>query len=480
MTISQIMGRGFACTGYPRSEQMAESPHRVLAAFIRGCSPDPATRTVATTALLLTLWQIAGRRMSRQVPSLVLLNASEAERDPVDAFVAGLLPQAGSAACTDKEEDHAGDPRPGRSLRTMGHLVQSAGRLGKSSVDQRLRREHEALFLKTQTEAYGCGRSRPYAGAWQDGIGLLTDGEGEAILRLEEPADRVAFRRDVLEAPGKLRDPEGPGPGLALVRKHVAVSGSLTRDLWNGKLAAGTVELGLPFFFLPHLAHKRLVTANQPALDFLTLRLPEAFASPVEEPAALPSFEWSQACGASLRGRLRELPAAYDYAVQRAVRELAPVCARIAAWTSRGSEAKREEVDALVLDLHALALHGMAIGVAALAWHGLGFDPGCPRSKMEKVLRDLRGKGRLDKSAVRGCARLDKGQRDILLERLAAEDLVRVDGRMVEATGFAKFVAALHARREFTGVIDDRATVAAGGRGTGPKRRRRRSGCGGE
>ena len=40
----------------------------------------------------------------------------------------------------------------------------------------------------------------------------------------------------------------------------------------------------------------------------------------------------------------------------------------------------------------------------------------------------------------------DKEQRDILLERLAAEDLVRIDGQTVTAATFEEFVTALHSR----------------------------------
>ncbi len=46
-------------------------------------------------------------------------------------------------------------------------------------------------------------------------------------------------------------------------------------------------------------------------------------------------------------------------------------------------------------------------------------------------------------------ARLTKQQRDIIAERFAAEDLVRIDGKQVAATTFEEFVAALYDRREF-------------------------------
>ena len=53
--------------------------------FIHGCSPDPATRTMATTALVLTFWQLGGRSLTPRLPSMILVNTEEAETDPIDA-----------------------------------------------------------------------------------------------------------------------------------------------------------------------------------------------------------------------------------------------------------------------------------------------------------------------------------------------------------------------------------------------------------
>ncbi len=95
-------------------------------------------------------------------------------------------------------------------------------------------------------------------------------------------------------------------------------------------------------------------------------------------------------------------------------------------------------------------LRGLIIGIAGLAWHGLGFDPGVSQEKAVKVLEHLREKGPTTKSdLVRYAPRIPKAERDILLERLTAEDLLNVDGTMVTATTYPEFVAALYARDEF-------------------------------
>ncbi len=72
-------------------KQLEEPPHVTLAKFIHGCSSDEATRTAATTALVLSFWQLQGRTLTSEVPSLLLVNAGEAEEDPVDALAKELV-----------------------------------------------------------------------------------------------------------------------------------------------------------------------------------------------------------------------------------------------------------------------------------------------------------------------------------------------------------------------------------------------------
>ena len=59
---------------WPALEQLDQPPHKVLARFIHGASEDPSCRTVAVTTLVMSLWELAGRRMSPRLPSLVLVD----------------------------------------------------------------------------------------------------------------------------------------------------------------------------------------------------------------------------------------------------------------------------------------------------------------------------------------------------------------------------------------------------------------------
>ena len=70
--------------------QLKEPMHEVLADFIHGCSPDSATRTVAATALVLSLWQLQGRAFTPEVPSLLLLHAGSLRTIPLTSS-SGML-----------------------------------------------------------------------------------------------------------------------------------------------------------------------------------------------------------------------------------------------------------------------------------------------------------------------------------------------------------------------------------------------------
>jgi hypothetical protein len=72
-----------------------------------------------------------------------------------------------------------------------------------------------------------------------------------------------------------------------------------------------------------------------------------------------------------------------------------------------------------------------------------------------KVLGDLRGNGPLSRNEIRRKHHLEsKQQRDVVLERLAGEDLVRIDGQTVTAATFGEFVTALYSRPGLPEAVD--------------------------
>ena len=142
-------------------------------------------------------------------------------------------------------------------------------------------------------------------------------------------------------------------------------------------------------------------------------------------------------------------PGTYEFAVLLVIHQLGSVCLQIANYAGSNREGTPDHIKALMWDLHARALRGITLGVAVLAWHCLVFDVGCPREKVVKVLRGLRSKGPMSRNDIRRNYHLEsKEQCDILLERLAAEDLVKIDNQTVTAASFKEFVTALHTRPE--------------------------------
>jgi hypothetical protein len=439
---------------------------KLLAEFIHGCSPDSATRTAATTALVLSLWQLAGRAMTPHVPSMLLLSAGEAATDPIDDLVQGLV--------YDEENDKPRVQTEGPftcagidlAPTAMKNALLKRGALGRnldnSPSKQASAENLEERFHAAQVTGFGPARCRPYSQAWHSDYGLLTNRDNELILRLNEDADRESFCRDVLDDPGKLLFPAGIGGDLAPVTKSVSLSGSLPPGLWKDRLAANIVALGLPVFFLPHPAEGPLILENQSLFESLAMSWPYRSGARVETPLRLPASDWVANYQSALRKRLGRLPAAYEFSALQAVRQLGGVCDRIASFADQESKAKPAEVIALFENLYAHSLRGMVIGVAGLAWHGIGFDPGCPRKKALEVLCYIRAKGpvKLSDLLLAKGARINAATRTVLLERLASEDLVRVEGKTVTATTYKEFLRALYARKEFPEVANHWAAVA--------------------
>ena len=92
----------------------------------------------------------------------------------------------------------------------------------------------------------------------------------------------------------------------------------------------------------------------------------------------------------------------------------------------------------------------LVLSIASLAYHCLGFDPGCPRHKALALMRLLREKGPLTRRDLqRGVQSFTAAGLDKMLTRLAAEGLIEVNGKEVSAVPLAEFAEALHARPEF-------------------------------
>ena len=445
-------------------EKLNQPALPVLAEFVQGCSKDPAIRTASVTLLVTSLWQLTGRSMTEQMPSTIVVNAHDLVPDATDLLASLMVANPRGSEPKIYTEGHFRYGTPEQAPGAMVVAIKEKQGLGKvTAYNASIHRGLEERYFAAQRTGFGYGPSRSYAEAWHDCFGLITDNEDEVILRIDRPQDRAAFRKEVLGGAGRLRQPLGYGAGLELVPKHIAISGSFPASLWDAQIASGIVGLGLPLLMLPSVAKKPPEIANQAIFDFITKSLPRTFSHRVEEPTNLIPDPWFEGYGRELRLRLRHLPENYEHAMQRKIRQLFPVCLRIASWCGTYSGSSTEEIMALTYDLCAHATRGLVLSVAGLAWHGLGIDAAFPQQEIARVLNYLRTRKPMTLSKLLSGAHLEKVDRNLLVECLSAEDLIRVDGKIVTATSYAEFVERLYERKTFPEPVNHWAEVASKG-----------------
>ena len=434
----------------PQFTAIAEPQHLALAEFLHGSSPDPATRAMAATTLVFSLWQVAGRSLTPQPPWMVLVNAGEAVDDPLDAVAefhtAGLNLRAepGKGTCL------AAGTSPEKAQEILAQAVINRQTLRETAPDKTSEAEQaEFLHAKAKSTLYGQGLTRPYSRAWHDIQEWITDDKDDAILRLDGPPDRVALRRDVLSQlkPMKLLKPAGMSGRLQMVQKTLALSGSLTPDLCDTKLVEGLLGLGLPMFFLPHIAQDPL-KGIQNSLLRLNMKMAAGNCTPFHTPSHLPPDPWCLRYERVLRNRLHFLPGDYAFSVLRTIRDLGPVCSSIVGQAVNEADGEtHEEALALFSDLYALSFRGILLSIVALAYHGLGFNPGCERPDALDILNEVRKTGSCTRRELQRKVREFKAEElDTVLTRLACEGLVRPESRKVTAVTPADFVKTLPTR----------------------------------
>jgi hypothetical protein len=445
--------------------------HEVLSGFIHGCAPDPATRTAATAAFVLSQWQLSTGPLTSQTPSMLLIRPEGTGPDPIDDFVRTLV--------HDEKENEPRVQREGPFVngpinlapKAMENAMHSRWKLGEHIRPDDLGRKREAeaaeeKFRAAQVTGHGYGRARPYSKAWHPDYGLLTDADDQLILRLNNDEDRSGFCRDLLEAPGKIVLPLGPGANLFPVVKTVSISGALTPDdLWTNNLAGMMLASGRPFFVLPHVADAHLRGTGLRALRCFAKIWQSHQLNRVEAAPQLPCSDWVRRYHLALRERLAVLPLQAMFPILQAIHQLEGICERIVG-VARGPHTTEDQAIALLSDLYHHTLRGLVIGVASHLWFGVGLMPGEAhddmREKAERLLRRLRDKGPATMTDLLKNFHFSKRERDSLLEQLAGLGLLQVDGSTVAATSYRDFVEGLYASDEFPAVESLRDSVLDG------------------
>jgi hypothetical protein len=420
------------------------NPMEDVGRFMHECAKDPVTRVMSTTALVLALCQTAGPTMISQPPGFILINAGDEPADPIDALMKTLIGMTRPGP-RPKAEDFE------RNRQTMKVLLlQKKSERDKPILDffdlpEPSGCSESSLFLSALANNYGGGRAGWYADRRDVDYGWGTDASGHTILRLDRAEDLRQLREDVRLHPERLSHPTGYGAEMKEEPKKLSLAGSLPAADWDNHLVDGIIHNALPVLFLPHTASHPLATPGHLALDWIGFALAgeavKSQATPVEiyqrlDPITVP---WFRERMTQLRERLHHFPADYEFFVMRSVRELLPCCRRLVGITASGRTKQEEQLN-LTFDMFSTALHGVALGIESLGWHGYGFE--CPggQNALRRVLRAIRERGSISKRDLqRNQQWLTAESRDAIVGALVAEGLVMTTDNEITALPFADY-----------------------------------------
>jgi hypothetical protein len=440
---------------------MSDTPHpgadipwrknpRQLLRFIHGSAADEQTRTMALAVFVLSLWQLAGRAMTPRVPSILLVNGESTEPDPLDTF-ATRHTGMGSGEPEAKGYGTFLGGNAELALLRMSRLVKEReGLKGGAELVARNTGELWKQWGHAKPMRFGSGRAGQYARMRDPNLHWVTDGTDDVILRLDRPEDLEQFRQDVLNHPERLTHPLGYGSNLTLIPKTLAVAGSLSPEQWDDRLVSGIIALGLPVVFLPHVARETIVEPERFALDLISIGFsdvwPRLIGRQIVPDPWLPPSQALSTYEGILRRRLGHFPGAYEFSVLTTIRELGYVCERIAGFVSMDGS-PIEETGMLCWNLLEVTTRAITMGIVSLGYHGRGFDAGCPREVVVRLLTHLRAATPTTfRDLQRKVPEFDAKSRDGILEVLVTEGLVALDGNHVAAVSLADFIRGLPAR----------------------------------
>jgi len=424
---------------------------RDLSRFLN--AQDDLTQCQTAAVIVLSLWQVSGRVWSRDLPSLLLVNATGAN-DPLDALAresTGMRPK--------DPEDPEGNYRSGPQTREfMRKLAKTSDTLKKQSPAQHAAwlTTYGKFWVQALPNCFGSARAGQYARRHDPVLGVVTDDDGSAVLRIERAVDYDRLLEDITQHPENILAPPGRDKNIAIVHKAVAISGSLNLEQWSADLVEHILNQCLPILFLPHAAQAPLKGSNGhwpfAVREFENMyRARRAQDLEIHRLRRIPGKldAWTCALEDRLRARLQHLNGGYAYLVQEALRLLQVACLAIVQDFAT-HETTLHDTSVLAQDFYRLAATGIAMGIEALAWHCRGFDPGCAIMTAQAILAHVRAVGTVSRRDIqRKLQKSNAAQLKEVLAKLEAEGLVRLEGKTVHAVAFADFVRALPTRRGY-------------------------------
>ena len=408
------------------------APSVALLRLIHDSFSDPISRCAAVAAEVFCRWQLGGQSLTKGLPSALLVNVGPHDPDPVWQLIGQ---NRGTAQSTANRE---------ASVKVMQKLVagRNTARPDSSFADGAARSE----WRSARKAGFGSARCGGYAAMWEPSLGLITGPSHDVVLQLNSAADYELFRKDVHSRPERLVRPVGRDDRLRPVVKTAAVYGSIASKCWDRELVTDILAYELPVLFLPHAARR-----SSPIQNMLGPLLTGAsFISPWEHQTrqiapmiSLPQWTdrlWLKHLESMLQSRSHFLPPGYQFFLLRTIRELIPICIKIAAQVPE-EQLPVKVATLLASDLLQMTIRSVVAGVECLTWHCWGLAGGTPSPDLLKVLKVIRNEGTISRQQLKQKTNRIKARgRDEILDVLLHHGLVSFESRGVSAIPLIRFV----------------------------------------
>lgn len=452
------------------AKTLACDPITALAALMVRSSPEPSIRVAATALFAFSAWQKMGRQLTPVPPSLLLINAGGASPDPLDTFAAGhFFPEL---KALDELRAAALHPDFHRNGMELAHKAAShvASVPQKFEFHAQMIDENARIFEEHRQGQYGMGPAGHYADLWHEKHGWLSGHDNHLVLRVQDKSDYRALLTDLLTRPERLFHPVGIGRSMEMETKSLCLSGTLDAAEWTEPVVSRLLELGWPVVFLPHSAASSPEVIDPAGLFLAFNRIGGMYGARLFPQPIAPDYrpatqdDTDDASNGllfyseNMRRRLQHMPAEYDLQIRLLARAMDRASLLIAAQAV-GNLAEQDAITILQSDLCGNLLRTLAIGVAALAWHGWGFRCEWPRHKVVALLEHLRQHGPTKFRDLQRRFHISADTCRALLAQLEKEDLVVCNGQHTEAVPLDRFAMALQQRDEFMPVSDNSALL---------------------
>lgn len=396
--------------------------------------------------LLCFLWQEARENRPASTPSLLLVDASRAEgyaggTDLLDPVFAAENHTPGRPAYPSINERHD-------SYRQLSEVL--GWNVQYHAKGLPIPWFYKKRWFELVREVFGCLYNRGgYYARKHPVFGVVTEADPWRPFSITTDLDFSAFREELVDPDGDPFRPDGPdGYRGGFVAKHTPVLGSIALPAFQGAWLDIAIQKGQPLLFapfcslptkpLPHLHEfKQLVSLLSLGLSFQKERWERM---PVHR--TLPEVS---AYMPLIRSHLRHLPGEYEYFILGTIHSLTPMVCTLSRWLGPQCGDHLYTI-ATARYLLERAVRGIAFGLEALVYHGIGVEfRGVKRKHCLSVLTHLRTVSEpvTRRALQRKVQSLAAADLDVLLPQLEALRLVTLSGKSVQAITLGKFLADL-------------------------------------